>query len=228
MIDNIAVIGLGGFGKALVLALARRGKEVLAIDKEQSIVDDISSTVSHSFTLDATDGNALIETGIQEMDIAIVSVGELDQSLLITMLLKEIGIKEVWVKANDKLHNRLLEKIGADKIFQPELDMAERITSMIINPNISDIISFPEGVKLVEIKAKPSMVGKTLKSMDFRRNYGVNIIAIKRLVNFVSKDNLIDSHYQVNTVPGGDDIIEEGDILFIIGKEEELKKLTKL
>ncbi len=229
MPKSFAVIGLGRFGSAVARELARRGYEVFACDRDQEKVDEIGNELSNAVQLDATDENALRDAGLDEIDTALVSLGEsIADSLLITMLLKEIGVKDVIVKVNDEDHGKLLRKIGADKIVFPERDMASRVVENVISPHIFDIIEISEEYSLVEIAATKKMIGKRIVDLHLRKRFGVNVIAIRSKVPTINKKGVPDIEEKVNIAPGGEDEIREGDTLVILGRDEDISRVKKM
>ncbi|GAJ02479.1 unnamed protein product, partial [marine sediment metagenome] len=156
---------------------------------------------------------ALKELGVKNFDTAIVGIGsDLETSILVAMMLKEMGLKYIIAKAQNNLHAKVLEKIGVDKIVFPERDMGRRIASNLIIPNIKDYIELEPDYSIIEIKALPEFADNALSELDLQNKYGVNVLAIKRDNNF-------------NISPRAEDVIEKDDFLIVIGKT---KKITKL
>jgi trk system potassium uptake protein TrkA len=229
MPKNFAVIGLGKFGSAVARELAKRGYEVLACDHDSQRVEEIGNELSNAVELDATDAKSLRDAGVDEVDTALVSFGEsIADSLLVTMLLKEIGVPEVIVKVTDEQHAKLLRRIGADKIVFPERDMAARVVENLLSPHIFDVIELSEEYSLVEIAAPKETIGKKLVEIHLRKRFGVNVIAIKSKVPTISKKGLPDIEDKINIAPGAEDEIREGDTLVLIGRDEDIERVKKL
>lgn len=208
-----AVIGLGRFGTAVARTLYEAGNDVLAIDKDSEAVQEISNYVTHSVVMDATDESALANLGIRNFDVAVVAIGgNIQSSILATLLIKEAGVKYIVAKGNNELHAKVLYKTGADKVILPERDMGVRVAHNIVSSNILDYIELASDYSIMEIEALEKWVGKTLKELDIRKKYGINIIAIK------TKD-------EINVSPLPDLKIAEKDILIAIGKDKNLEKL---
>lgn len=208
-----AVIGLGRFGTAVARTLYEAGNDVLAIDKDSEAVQEISDYVTHSVVMDATDESALANLGIRNFDVAVVAIGgNIQSSILATLLIKEAGVKYIVAKGNNELHAKVLYKTGADKVILPERDMGVRVAHNIVSSNILDYIELASDYSIMEIEALEKWVGKTLKELDIRKKYGINIIAIK------TKD-------EINVSPSPDLKIAEKDILIAIGKDKNLEKL---
>lgn len=229
MPKNYAVIGLGKFGSTVARELAKRGNQVFACDRDTDKVEEIGAEIAHAMELDATDEAALKDAGIDEVDSAIVSFGQsVADSLLVTMLLKEMGIAEVIVKVNDERDAKLLRRIGADRVIFPERDGAIRLVENLLEPHIFDVIELSEEYSMVEIAATKDMLGKKLVELHLRKRFGVNVIAIKSKVPTFSKKGLPDIAEKVNIAPGAEDEIREGDILVIIGRDEDIDRVKKL
>ena len=208
------VIGLGTFGYHVARTLTQGGAEVIACDVDVEKVREISEYVSLAYVLDAMDAKALKESGIANVDVAVVSVGEnIEASILIVVQLKELGVKEIVAKAVNPLHGKVLEKLGVDRVVYPEKEMAIRVAHSLLAGEFIEEIPIGEKHSLFELKAFDFMLGKTLKELDVRRRFGVSVLAIKR------GENLI-----VN--PMGDEKILPGDILVVLGTTEQLSTMA--
>lgn len=228
MSKQVVVIGLGKFGSSVVETLAKKGCEILAIDVSEEHVQAITEHATHAVQCDATDMRTLTELGVQNMDIAIVSIGEdIESSVLIVMALKELGVKEIIAKAATPLHAKILDKLGATKVVYPERDVAIRVATHIMAPNIIDTLSLSSEYCISEIPAPRSFIGKMLKDTNIRNLYKVNIIAIKRENTDIQRGKSINTE-SVNVAPAGDDIVMDGDILVFLGHEDDIEKLSRL
>ena len=217
---QFAVIGLGRFGASVARTLAQKDCQVLAVDKDENKTQEISETVTQAVCLDATDEKALRSVGIQQVDVAIVSVGgDIESSILIALLLKEIGIKEVIAKAVTPQQGRVLEKIGVDKIIFAERDMGQRLANALTSPKVADYLDLSGNCSIIEITPPKDFIGKTLKQLNVRAQHRLNIVAIKRK-NESGED-------AVNVVPVAEDKIREGDMLLVAGANEDIEKLKK-
>jgi trk system potassium uptake protein TrkA len=211
---TFGVIGLGRFGYHVARTLAQGGAEVIACDVDEEKVREISEYVSLAYALDATDAKALKESGIANVDVAVVSVGEnIEASILIVVQLKELGVKEIVAKAVNPLHGKVLEKLGVDRVVYPEKEMAIRVAHSLLAGEFIEEIPIGEKYSLFELKAFDFMLGKTLRELDVRKRFGVSVLAIKR------GENLI-----VN--PMGDEKILPGDILVVLGTTEQLSTMA--
>ncbi|MBU8906866.1 potassium channel family protein [Desertibacillus haloalkaliphilus] len=212
MKKQFAVIGLGRFGSSICKELYKLGHEVLAIDTNEQKINEITRYATHSVIADGTDEKALQSVGIRNFDYVIVAIGDdIQSSILSTLLLKELGIEQVWVKAQNYYHQRVLEKIGADRIVHPEQDMGMRIAQHLVSEKIIDYIELSEDYSIVEMVATTKVDQETLADLDIRAKYGCTILGIKR-----GKD--------INISPLPDDLIHKGDILIVIGHKNDLKR----
>ncbi|MFQ5910782.1 MAG: potassium channel family protein [Thermoplasmata archaeon] len=225
---QFVVIGLGRFGSSVARTLVERGYEVLAIDSEEEKVAEIADYVTHAVQLDATDEKALRSVGVADMDVAVVSVGDISASILITLLLKEIGIGLVASKALDSLHAKVLRRVGADRIIFPERDMGVRMAESLSTPGIFDYIEVSPTHSMVELITPESFQGKTMRELDLRANYGVNVIAIKRKKPKISKEGESEIEDEFILGPKADEQIIHGDLLVLLGKDEDIEKIRKL
>lgn len=209
------VIGLGRFGSSIAKTLYSLGNDVLAIDASEDIVHEISENVTHAVQADATDENALKSLGIRNFDVAVIAIGsDIQSSIMITLLVKELGVKYVIAKAQNDLHAKVLTKIGADRIIFPERDMGIRVAHNLSYSNILDYIELSSDYSIAEIKAIPEWYNKSLRDTNMRAKYGINVMAIKR-----GKD--------INISPIAQDVINSDDILVVIGNTEDVDKIEK-
>ncbi|MFC1566564.1 potassium channel family protein [bacterium] len=226
---QVAVIGLGTFGQNLVKFLTKAEFEVIAIDKDEMKVQEVSEIAAQAIQADSTDEKTLTELGIANMDVVIIGIGQnLEASILVTMILKSMGAKNVIAKALSSLHANVLRKIGADRIIFPERDVAEKLAKSLESSNIVDTIILSSVYSLMELKAPKGLVGRNLKEAEVRKKFGINVVAIKRKVPFITDDEQTDFKEDVNISPNADDNIEEGDILVIIGQNEEIEKMKRI
>jgi trk system potassium uptake protein TrkA len=219
---SFAVIGLGRFGAAMATTLAGLGHDVIGIDGDEDQVREISDVISLAMQLDATDERALRAAGIRDVDYAVVSIGaNIESSLLVVTLLKELGIKNIIAKAVSPLHGRILEKLGVTRVVFPEREMAVRIAHSIVVPNVLDYIELSKDFSIVEVPAPAEFVGKTLRDIGLRSRFGLTTIAIKHAARAGDKD-------ATNIAPGPDDVVQAGDVLSLLGSNERLGQLDRM
>ena len=204
------VLGLGRFGISVARTLYSLGYEVLGIDINEEIVQSLSNELTHVVTADVLDEETFNTLGLRNFDVAIVAVGNLEASLMCTLILKETGVPFILAKASTSLHGRMLEKIGADKVIYPERDMGLRVAHNLADSNIVDYIELVDNLSIMEIEAPQNMVGKSLVEAELRRLFKVTVVALRR-----------DGEMLVN--PNPHDKIKKGDIMVILGTRESVK-----
>ncbi|MBG9795804.1 potassium uptake system protein [Paenibacillus dendritiformis] len=210
---QFAIIGMGRFGSSVAQNLSNMNFEVLAIDSSEQKIQEVANIVTHAVSADSTDEDALRALGIRNFDVVVVAIGQdIQSSILTTLILKDLGVPMIVVKAQNELHGKVLSKIGADKVVFPERDMGARVAHHLISPNILDYIELSEDHSIVEMRASSLMIGKNLKELDIRARFGCNVMAIK-------------NNGKTNISPYAEDRIQDGDILVIVGQNNHLKNL---
>jgi trk system potassium uptake protein TrkA len=227
--NRFAVIGLGRFGKKLAIALAMSGAEVIAIDKNRDEIELIRDQVSHSVRLDSTDEEALKAQGVDKVDVVIVSIGQgtgkgFESAVLTVVNLKQLGVKNIYTRAEDLIAGEVFAKIGATEVIYPEIESAQRWAYKLIAPQIGEKIDFAPGYSLARIKAPASFNGKTVMDLQLRQKYNVNLVAIKR--DEQSKAKKSEKGGIIN-VPMPSTIIYQDDILMVAGSDADLAKLPQ-
>lgn len=210
------VIGLGRFGEAIARQLCKLGAEVLVIDCNATLVQQISDDVTHAVVGDAQDKEVLRALGVRNFDCAIIAIGDdLAASVLITMNLKELEVPYIVCKAYNETHRRVLHKLGVDRVVIPEQEHAQRLGRSLFSHNVLEYIELSEEYGILEVPAPKSWVGKTLKEIDVRRKWGVNIIAIE-------------SGMKKNISPAADYQIRSEDVIAVLGDNYALGEVQKL
>lgn len=210
---NFVVIGLGLFGTAVARELYSVGKDVLAMDIKSENVQNIADYVTHAVTGDGRDPDVLQAIGIQDYDCAVVTVGDdVGSSALITMRLKEAGVPKVICKAQSHVHQRLLEKIGADLVVFPEHEMGIKTAQGLARSSILNFIELSPEFAIVEADLPEGWAKKTIRELDIRARYKVNVIAVRRGSEF-------------NVVPGADWVLSPEDKLVVLGRDEDITAL---
>jgi trk system potassium uptake protein TrkA len=225
---QFAVIGLGRFGFNVAKTLSEKGHQVLGVDIDENKVQDLSEIITHAVCTDARDEKALKAAGIENVDVAIIGIGDnIEASILATLILKELGIKEIVAKAVDEDHIKVLQKVGATKVVSPEKDMGIRIANSLISPSVIEHIELSEDSSVVELIPPGEYLKKSLRDIDIRKKYGLNIIAIKKKIKVVSKGGEVKEEQKMNVAPEPDDVIREGDILIVVGTNEHIEEFKK-
>ncbi len=215
MKKQFVAIGCGRFGSSVALKLMELGYEVMVVDKNEETIQNIADKVTYAVQADATDENTIKSLGIRNFDVAIISIGaNIQSSILVTLMAKELGVKYVVAKAQNELHGKVLYKIGADRVVFPEREMGIRIANNLVSDNILDYIELAPDYSIMEVVALPEWLGKSLKEINMRSTYGINVMAIKHGLD-------------INIAVGPDDQIKEGDVLVVIGHNDDLKNIEK-
>ncbi len=226
---QFCVIGLGRFGTAVARTLADLGHEVLAVDREEEPVAEVEPYVTQGVVLDATQEKALQNLGLRDFDWVVVAIGDLESSILITVLLKEMGVPRVLAKALSTIHAKILRKVGADRVVFPERDMGQRVARSLASPMVFDYLELSPGYSIVEIAAPREFSGKTLKDLRIRNRFGVTVIAIRRKMPELKEESSSLDFKEVPIIsPTPDEEIHEGDILVVLGKNQDIEKLRKI
>lgn len=212
---EFAVIGLGRFGGSICRELIVQGMEVLAIDHDEDRVNEFASIASHAVIGDTTDESVLKSLGIRNFDHVIVAIGDdIQASILTTLILKELGVSNITVKAQNDYHEKVLLKIGADHVVHPERDMGRRIAHKIASNNVLDYLELSDEHSIVEIVASNKLDGKSLIDLDIRAKYGINIVAFKR-------------GSEIIVSPHATETIQTNDILIVIGADQDISRFEK-
>jgi trk system potassium uptake protein TrkA len=223
---QFAVIGLGTFGYNVAIELVKKNIQVLAVDNDSEIVNEISQFVTHALIVDATNEKAMEDAGVSDCDSVVISIGEnIETSILVMLIVKDLGVKNIVVKSLSQWHSKVATKLGANTVVYPELEMAKRFVDSIVTPNILEQIKISKDYNLVEILAPKKVWGKSIRSSDIRNNYGVNVIAIRKQVPVIDNTGQIDLKEEIIMVPGPDDEINRNDVLVVIGSKNPLAKL---
>jgi len=219
--QRFAVIGLGRFGSQLARALTKAGVEVIAIDKDRKIIEQISDEVTMAVRLDSTDEDALRAQCVDKVDVAIIGIGkDFEANILTTVMLKSMGVRHICARAERKMHGQILLRIGADEIIFPEDESALRWSFKLTAPQISEKLEFSPGFSLAQYISPGSFDNKTLLELQLRSKYQVNLIGLRRAAAGEQKAN-----QQIINVPLPDTVIHKGDMLWVVGSDENLAKL---
>lgn len=213
---KFAVIGLGSFGSNVAKTLYEKGHDVLAVDKNKEQIEDVNAYVSHAVHMDAADKENLMALGIQDMDVVIVSLGpEMEESILTVLYLHEIGAGRIVAKALTEDHAKILDAIGATDVIFPEKDMAIKTALRLSNPNVLEYLPLLSGVGIQEMAPPDNFIGKSLRELDIRNNYGIQVIAIREIIP-----------EKITYIPKADFVIKDSDILIVMGDEKKLDKFV--
>jgi trk system potassium uptake protein TrkA len=215
MKKSFAVFGLGHFGGTIVKEFHEMGIEVVAIDKDEVKVNEYMNYATHVVCAKTNDETILKQLGIHHIDHVFVSFGdEIQSSILTSLLLKDIGVRKVWTKAQNDSHAKVLEKIGVDKVINPERDMAKRIAHLIVSDKMIDFIELSKDYSMVEIIATQKLDQHSLRDLQVRAKYGCTIVGIKREGRFIIS-------------PSAEEVIYKDDVLVVIGNNQDIQRFEE-
>ena len=218
--ERFAVIGLGHFGSYVARTLYEGGKELIAIDLDPEIVRDAAAYSTDALVVDATDRTSLEAVGLNEVDVAVISLGErMDIITLAALHLKEIGVPFIAVKALSEEHGRILKALGVDEIIHPEKDSAIRLGHRLMHHDLVDLLPVMPGYSIAQMRTPPEFVGKSLRELSLRNRLSVQLVAIQREQG---------SDKSINIVPKAEDILLETDILFLLGDDRDLDRVREI
>jgi trk system potassium uptake protein TrkA len=215
---KIAVIGLGTFGSSLANELVKQGAEVIAIDIKQELVNSISSNVNNAICFDCTDEKLLRGYGIGTLDLAIVAIGEnFGNTVIITKILKDLGIT-VYSRASNDREEKILDAVGADKVYRPEHEQGITRAKEITYSKVKEFVVLRENMELIVTEPDRLMIGKKVNELDIRRTYEINIAILGKAQS--------GNKYEYR-IPGPKDVLEQGDLLWLIGSKEHIRKFLE-
>jgi len=211
--EQVVVIGLGRFGSSVARELERLGHQVLAIDRSEQMVNEISSDVTHALQLDAADEDALRSAGAADFSTAIVAIStDTEPSIFATMVLKRLGVRNVIAKAGSLLHGEILARVGADRVVFPERETGLRLAHSFNVPNVIDYLDVAPSFGIEKIRPPKSFIGRTLGELDLKGRLGLTPVALRR-------------GKQVIVNPVRDERVTDGDELILIGRDDKLDQL---
>jgi trk system potassium uptake protein TrkA len=208
-----AVFGLGRYGTAVARELVENGKEIIAVDTDQKIVNDASAYLPVCKCADVTDAEVISRLGIGNIDTVIVCMaGNLEASVMAVTLCKEAGVRTVIAKCANEMHQKILLRVGADQVVFPEKESGIRLAKNLLSSGFIDMISLSKDVSMVEIDVKDEWLGKNLIELNLRRKYGFNVVAIKK-------------GGQVNVNINPEQMLDNDTTLIVIANMTKLRKL---
>jgi len=214
---RFAVIGLGNFGMALAVELARLGQKVLAIDTNPDKARDAQAHVENALVADATERENLRAMGIEKVDVATVSLGgRMDTSILVVLHLSQLGVPEIVAKALNEEHAEILSRVGATRVVFPEKDMAQRLSQRMGSRSVLDYLTLASGLSVMELAPSKEMVGKSLAELALGQRAGVQVLAVKELVP-----------ERVVIAPSASQVVKDSDILVVMGPDAAIEKLKE-
>ena len=213
--QSYAVFGLGRYGTAVARELVEGGAEVLAVDRDEEIINSASAFIPICKCADVTDAEALRQLDIANIDVVILSMASnLESSVMAVMLCKELGVKTVIAKGASEMNCRILRRVGADKVVFPENESGVRLAKSLLSAGFTDIIELSRDVSMLELEVRPEWVGKTLTELSLRKKYSINVVAVVK-------------NSQISVNPDPDKPLEAGMKLIVIANVEKIKRLQK-
>lgn len=223
---KVAVVGLGRFGMTVARQLAAADVQVLAIDTDRDLIDEIKDDVSLAVVLDSTDEIAFRSQDIHKVDALVVAIGENFEAALLTAVLgKKFQIPHVICRASTSVHAEIFRQVGATEVIQPEMATGQQLARRLANPFLEDFFDLGEGFALIELIAPAAFHGKTLRELNLRARYNVNLVAVRRTTESVT--NGTTQRKESLAVPLPDDVIRPDDTLVLIGANVDLARLPK-
>ena len=227
--SRFAVFGAGRYGTQIALSLARRGAEVFTFDADAERAELLKEDVSLAVTLDSTDKKALLAQHVQDLDAAVVAIGEnFEATVLTTLNLLDLGLSRVIVRANDANQERILSSLGVTEILSPESVVAEVVSERLINPNIRGFLSLPDDYEIAELKAPLACHGRQLGDLELAQRYELRLITIRREFQETSEDGTPCVREHILGVPKPDTTIEATDTLVVFGSLDNVKKFLDI
>jgi len=228
MARAFAVIGLGAFGRRLCEVLAEKGGTVVAIDNQAALIERVKETVTQAVLLDSTDEDALRDAPLEDIDVAVVAIGDnIEASILTTTLVKRLAVPYVVARAVSELHQQVLVQVGANEVINLEIDEGTRLANRLIAPQVLDRIPVAEGMSVAELYVPRSVVDATLAELNLRERYQINVISIKRSeVSVDETGNPVRSERIIFPEPG--EKLQENDIIMVVGSNEKIDEFRDL
>ena len=211
---QILVAGLGRFGRNLALALAGMGHEVIVVDRSERAVHRVAPHVAQAIEGDATDEEVLRQIGAADVDVGVVAMANVESSVLTTTTLLNLKVPQVYAKASSEVHRTILERVGANRVYFPERDMAMRVAQSVGAPGLRQYWELLPHLGIGELEVGPSLAGQTLEDLDLRGRYGINVLVIKR------GEGLI-------VIPALTEEVRERDVLVLVGQDNQLANAAK-
>ncbi|MBB6120669.1 NAD-binding protein [Nocardiopsis algeriensis] len=212
---RILVIGLGRFGSSLALELVNHGWEVLGVDSSPRLVQTYADALTHTVIADATDEESLIQVGANQFHRAVVAIGtHLEESILTTSLLVDMGVPDIWAKAVSRRHGRILEQVGAHHVVLPEHDMGERVAHLV-SGRMLDYVEMEEGFSLGKTRAPKELIGRPLRETGVRQKYGITVVSVKRL----------DTEFTYATE---ETVLHKGDVIVVAGRTGDVERFAEV
>lgn len=226
--EKYAVIGLGKFGSSIARKLSKRGAEVIALDNREANIESLQDEVAHAILMDATDKKALEAHNLQDVEAAVVAIGENFEALLLcTAYLQELNVKRVIVRANGPQQRKILEKMGVTEILSPEDEVGRAVAEQLINPSVLSVLELPDNYEIAEIRAPRKIVNRTIEKIGLRIKYNLNLVTIKReYQEMVRGESVIGQH--IIGVPTSETVIYDTDTIIVFGTNSDIERFIQV
>ena len=225
---KFAVIGLGRFGTKIALTLSQRGAEVLAIDNDENKVDNLRDEVAYAVTMDSTDVKALVSQRIQDVDAAVVAIGENFEALLLTTAhLQDMNVSRIIARAATPQQRMILEKMGVTEILSPEDEVGILVAERLLHPSVMTFLQLPDGYEIAEIVPPKAIWNRSVGEIQLREVYNLNLITLKREYE-LEKNGLMVNEKHILGVPKSDTVIYESDTLIVLGQEMDIERFIEV
>lgn len=226
--SKFAVIGVGRYGATIARRLAEKGAQVFAFDPNEEKIENIKDDVAFAVTIDATDIRALQTQGLEEMDAAVVAIGENFEATILTCVhLIDLGVKRIIARASGEHQRLILEKIGVTEILTPENEVAYVVREKLLNPSIVSFLQLPDDHEIAEIRAPKGVVGRTIDDVGFRNKYEMTLITIKREYE-ITKNGEDCTETHIIGVPKSNMEIKEKDTLVVFGAAKSVERFMEI
>jgi trk system potassium uptake protein TrkA len=220
---HYAVIGLGSFGYTLATGIHALGGSVIAIDSDEQLIEDIKDQVDQAVCLDATEESSLRALGMDEVDVAIVAVGaDMQSSILVTALLRQIGVTRIYARAMSTLHQKVLLEVGASQVVRIEELMGEQLAQRLVAPTVLEKKTIREDCSIIEIKPKTSLIGQRVRDLNLREKFNLGLAAIEKKIPSITEDGKSEYINKILCPPDPDEIICRDDTLVIFGHDSDI------
>lgn len=223
------VIGLGDFGREVALALTAQGGEVIVVDNNERAIENIKDSVAQALVLNSTDEAALRSIGLENIDTAIVAIGEhVEASILTTAILKDLGVERIIARANTQRHAKILERVGAERIISPEVQIARQVARSLLAHHILERVELTENHSLVSMHVPHRYWGQKIIHTGIRRDFNIMIIGIERKIPEVNDRGEVVTRTKFLSIPGPNDVLKEEDIILVVGQNDAIDRLAVL
>lgn len=225
---RFAVIGVGRYGYQIAVKLAKRGAEVFCFDTNEERIEQIKDDVAHAVTMDSTEKKNLLSQNIENVDAAVVAIGEnFEATILTSVHLLDMGIKRVIARASGVQQKTILEKIGITEILTPEDEVAESMVETLMNPSIISFLQLPDNYEIAEIKTPKGIANRTVEDVGLRDKYQLTLVTLKREFEEKQNGEMVMAQHTIG-VPSSDTVIYESDTLVVFGTTNAIKKLLEI